>query len=234
MSAFADRHVVVTGATGELGFAVVEALLAGGAICHLPCRSAAKLPPIPTPQRAKVRAADGVDPTDERSIGAFYAELPLVWASIHCVGAFGFAAFTDTTVDELRGLHSTNVLSAYLCAREAVKKMRITGGGGRIVNVAARAVLEPRRGAGAIPYAMSKAAVGALTQALAAEVVGEGILVNAIAPSILDTRANRSAMPGADYSVWPKLEEVARVVLALASPENLSIHGAIVPLFGGA
>jgi NAD(P)-dependent dehydrogenase (short-subunit alcohol dehydrogenase family) len=81
-------------------------------------------------------------------------------------------------------------------------------------------------------YAASKAAVAALTAALAEEVAKQGILVNAVAPSIMDTPANRKAMPKADFAAWPKVEEVARTILFLASPENAVTRGAIVPVYG--
>jgi NAD(P)-dependent dehydrogenase (short-subunit alcohol dehydrogenase family) len=81
-------------------------------------------------------------------------------------------------------------------------------------------------------YTASKAAVAAMTVALAEEVARHDILVNAVAPSIMDTRANREAMPKADYSLWPKLDEVARTILFLASPENRVTRGAIVPVYG--
>ena len=106
------------------------------------------------------------------------------------------------------------------------------GGGGRIVNVAARPGLEWRTGAGMVVYAASKAAVAALTAALAEEVAKDGILVNAVAPSIMDTPANRRAMPKADYNLWPKVEEVAATILFLASPDNRVTRGAIVPVYG--
>jgi NAD(P)-dependent dehydrogenase (short-subunit alcohol dehydrogenase family) len=108
----------------------------------------------------------------------------------------------------------------------------ITVQGGRIVNVAARPGLEWRTGAGMAAYTASKAAVAALTVALAEEVAKDGILVNAIAPSIMDTPANRAAMPKADYSLWPKVEEVATTILFLASPENRVTRGGVVPVYG--
>ena len=106
------------------------------------------------------------------------------------------------------------------------------GGGGRIVNVSARAGLEWRSGAGMAAYTASKAAVAALTAALAEEVAKDGILVNAVAPSIMDTPANRQAMPKADYAAWPKVEEVAATILFLASPDNRVTRGAVVPVYG--
>jgi NAD(P)-dependent dehydrogenase (short-subunit alcohol dehydrogenase family) len=106
------------------------------------------------------------------------------------------------------------------------------GAGGRIVNVAARAALEWRSGSGMAAYAASKAAVAALSVALAEEVAKDGILVNAIAPSIMDTPANRAAMPQADFSAWPKVEEVAATILCLASPQNQVARGGVVPVYG--
>ncbi len=101
-----------------------------------------------------------------------------------------------------------------------------------MVNVSARPGLIPELGAGMVPYTASKAAVAAITQALGAEVAGDGILVNAVVPSIMDTRANRKAMPSADHSKWPKLEEVAATIAFLASPDNAVTRGALVPVYG--
>ena len=111
-----------------------------------------------------------------------------------------------------------NFVSCYLCCRAALRASGTPGG--RIVNVAARPGMEPRLGAGMAAYAASKAAVAAFTQALAAEVGGRGVLVNAVAPSIIDTPANRAAMPEADHAAWPKPEEIAATIAFLASPAN--------------
>jgi NAD(P)-dependent dehydrogenase (short-subunit alcohol dehydrogenase family) len=83
-----------------------------------------------------------------------------------------------------------------------------------------------------VAYTASKAAVAALTAALGEEVAKDGILVNAVAPSIMDTPANRAAMSGADFTQWPKVEEVAATIAFLASPENRVTRGAIVPVYG--
>jgi NAD(P)-dependent dehydrogenase (short-subunit alcohol dehydrogenase family) len=136
----------------------------------------------------------------------------------------------DANVETLHQQIHTNLLSCLLCCRAAVQAFG--GNGGRIVNVAARPALEWRTGAGMVTYAASKAAVAALTAALAEEVVKDGILVNAVAPSTMDTPTNRSAMPKADFSLWPKVEEVAATVLFLASPDNRVTRGGIVPVYG--
>ena len=97
-----------------------------------------------------------------------------------------------------------------------------------------RPALEWRVGAGMVAYTASKAAVAAMTVALAEEVVKEGILVNAIAPSTLDTPVNRQAMPKADHAAWAKVEEVAATIMFLASPDNRVTRGAVVPVYGKA
>jgi NAD(P)-dependent dehydrogenase (short-subunit alcohol dehydrogenase family) len=138
---------------------------------------------------------------------------------------------TETSVANNRQQIDMNLVSCILCCRAALKAMA-GGGGGRIVNVAARPALEWRSGAGMTAYTASKAAVAAFTAALAEEVAKAGILVNAVAPSIMDTPANRQAMPKADYMLWPKLEEVAATIVFLASPDNRVTRGGIVPVYG--
>ena len=138
----------------------------------------------------------------------------------------------ETTRSDLMQQVDMNFVTAFLCCRAAVNAMARSGAGGRIVNVAARPALEWRTGAGMTAYTASKAAVAALTAALAEEVAKNGILVNAVAPSIMDTPANRAAMPKADYAAWPKVDEVAATILFLASPDNKVTRGAIVPVYG--
>jgi len=230
---FRDRHVVITGGAGALGTAVVEALVAVGAVCHVPCLDAAEA------QRFRLREHKHVVLTvtgslaDERPIRLLYQGIAPLWASIHLAGGFAAARLAETGVATLQQQIEMNLVSCLLCCRAAVNAMTANAaGGGRIVNVAARAALEWRTGAGMAAYTASKAAVAALTVALAEEVAKDGILVNAVAPSIVDTPANRAAMPKADYSLWPKVEEVAATILFLASPENRVSRGAVVPVYG--
>jgi len=158
-TSFQDLHVVVTGATGELGGAVAERLAAQGARLHLPVRAAAKL----APALSGAHVAAGLDLADETAVTAFYRDLPELWASIHCAGAFAFTPLASASGAELERMWSVNARSAFLCAREAARKMRASKSGGRIVNVIARQALEPRRGASMVPYTMSKAALAAMT-----------------------------------------------------------------------
>ena len=167
---------------------------------------------------------------DEAAIGRLYQSVGPLWASIHLAGGFAAGPLRDASVATLRQQIDMNLMTCLLCCRAAVGAM--TNNGGRIVNVAARHALEWRGGAGLVAYTASKAAVAALTVALAEEVAKEGILVNAVAPSIMDTPANRAGMPKADFDRWPKVEEVAATILFLASPENRVTRGAIVPVYG--
>jgi NAD(P)-dependent dehydrogenase (short-subunit alcohol dehydrogenase family) len=228
---FANRHVVVTGGTGALGHAVVEALLRAGAEVHVPYLLPAEAERFPFRTERRVRLAGPIDLASEAEVARFYASAPAVWASIHLAGSFAMGGIAETDRAALLRQLEMNFVSCYLCCRAAVLAMRATGGG-RIVNVAARPALEPRQGAGMSAYATSKAAVAALTQALGEELAKDGILVNAVAPSILDTPANRAAMPKAKHELWPKVEEVTATILFLASAENQVTRSAVVPVYG--
>jgi NAD(P)-dependent dehydrogenase (short-subunit alcohol dehydrogenase family) len=230
MTGFRDRHVVVTGGFGALGVPVVQALLDAGASCHVPDRSGSV--PAELQGRDRVHAIACIDLADEASVTSLYAALPPLWASIHIVGGFAMAPVTETSLAEFQRMMTMNAATCFLCCREAVRAIRATGQGGRIVNVAARPVLEPA--GGMVAYVASKAAVAAITRSLAAELVSDGILVNAVAPSIIDTAANRAAMPDADHDRWPKPDELARAMLYLASPDNALTSGATMPVYGKA
>jgi NAD(P)-dependent dehydrogenase (short-subunit alcohol dehydrogenase family) len=225
-----DRHVVITGASGGLGAAVVEQLLAAGALVHAPLMEAAVPAAATWLERRGVDARAGVDGGDEAAITAYFASLPPVWASIHLVGGYVSAALIDTRLADFERMMALNARTCFLATREAARAMR--GRGGRIVNVAARPALVPT--AGLVAYAAAKAAVVAITQGAAAELTADGVFVNAIVPSIIDTPANRAAMPDADVSRWPKPAELAAAIAYLASPANALTSGALVPVYGRA
>jgi NAD(P)-dependent dehydrogenase (short-subunit alcohol dehydrogenase family) len=223
---FDGRLVVVTGGTGALGQAVVDALLARGAHCRVPVRGAA-------PQaRAGVTWVDHCELSDEDSVSRLYDGTAGLWASIHLAGGFAMGAASDTGRSALMAMLETNLVSCHLCCAAALRAFGPDGG--RIVNVAARPALEPRTGAGKVAYTASKAAVAALTQALAAEVAARGVLVNAVAPSTIDTPANRASMPDANHAAWPQPAELAATIVFLASPANRATTGAVVPVYGRA
>jgi NAD(P)-dependent dehydrogenase (short-subunit alcohol dehydrogenase family) len=219
---FAGRHVVVTGGTGALGRSVVDAFVAVGAVCHVPHRGAA---PADLQARERVHLAGGVELVDEASVARFYADLPSVWASVHAAGGFAAVPALATSLADLRAQLDQNLVSAFLCSREAARRM--TGpDGGRIVNVASRAAVDVE--GGKLAYTIAKAGVVALTRALAAEL--PGVLANVVVPSTIDTPANRAAMPATDPSRWSKPADVAAAILWLASPENRVTTGATIPV----
>ena len=122
-----------------------------------------------------------------------------------------------------------NLKSGYAVAHAAVPVLLKQKRGG-IINIVSRAAVD--HAAGASAYVASKAGALAMVDSLADELKGTGVRANSVLPSIMDTEANRKAMPGADFSKWPKTEDVARVVLFLCSDDARLIHGAAVPVYG--
>ena len=209
-----NRNVVVTGGRGALGKGVVAVLEARGANVIV----------APDPPELDLSSEDGAT--------AFFAKLPPLWASIHLVGGFAMKPLVDTSLADFEKQWRLNTVTCFLSCREAVRALRKTGDGGRIVNVAARPVVAPVGGMAA--YVASKAGVASLTQTLAVELATDRILVNAVLPSTIDTPANRAAMPKADHAAWPKPEELAEAIAFLASPENTLTSGTLLPVFGRA
>jgi NAD(P)-dependent dehydrogenase (short-subunit alcohol dehydrogenase family) len=226
---FAGKAVVVTGGTGALGSAVVGSLLTAGAHCRVPYIHDAEMQNFPYRGHKQVELVAIKNLAEESDVAGLFDGISALWASIHIAGGFAPGTVAETGKAALIGQLETNLVSCFLCCRAAVRAMTA---GGRIVNVAARPALEWRSGAGMTAYTASKAGVAALTAALAEEVAQDGILVNAVAPSIMDTPANRKAMPKADFGKWPKVEEVAATIVFLASPDNRVTRGAIVPVYG--
>jgi NAD(P)-dependent dehydrogenase (short-subunit alcohol dehydrogenase family) len=193
------------------------------------------LGPPPAPEKphptGTVEYIPGIDLTDEAAVTSFYEKAGPIWASIHTAGGFAMAPIEKTTKADFLKMFDTNTLTTFLCCREAIKAIRRGNTGGRIVNIAAKAAIAPVANMSA--YIASKAAVTALTQSLAEELAPEGIWVNAVLPSIMDTPANRvSFPPGTDFSKWPTVAEVAATTTFLASPENRVTRGALVPVYG--
>lgn len=237
---FAGSHVVVTGGTGVLGRAVVGGLRASNAICHVPNLIGAELDAFAYVSDPGVHITRDVDLADEAAVKRFYQALPPLWASIHLAGGFAMSPIGETSADAFTAQFRMNALSCFLCSAAAVAAFRARkapgpGGaeGGRIVNVAARPALEPRLGAGMVAYTASKSAVAALSQALAQETTDDQIWVNAVAPSVLDTPANRAAMPDANFSRWVSPADIAELIIFLASTANRVTRGAVIPVYGG-
>lgn len=229
---FADKRVVVTGGTGGLGEAVCRLLVDRGAIVHVPSRRAFAPEGFALADHERVVVATSVDLLDEAALSTFYAELPDLWASVHVAGGFAMSPIVDTRLGDFEKMMKLNATSCFLSCREAVRKIRSGQGAGRIVNIASRPAVVPT--GSMTSYAASKAAVVSMTQTLAVELSAEQILVNAVLPSIMDTPANRKAMPDANHDSWPKVSEVAEAIAFLVSPANKLTSGALVPVYGRA
>ena len=221
---YRDRHIIVTGGTGALGSAVVNALVEAGAFCHVPYIDAIEAERFALRAHERVELRGPLELCDESAVAKLYAGIPDLWASIHIAGLRNVPRGATSKSDLMKQLDmkGRNFVTAFLCCGAAVRSMTQTGAGGRIVNVASRPALEWRSGAGMAAYTASKSAVAALTVALAEEAARLGILVNAVAPSTMDTPANRKAIPNADFSKWVRPATVAATILFLASPKTAS------------
>ena len=222
------QEAVVTGGTGALGGAVVGRLIAAGATVHVPVYAAEELDAFPYSDHDAVVLHEGLDLSVEADVTRLFGATTSLYASIQLAGGFAMDSITSTSLDTWDHLIRMNATTCFLSCREAVRAM--AGRAGRIVNVAARPVLVPT--AQMTAYSASKAAVAALTLSLAEELAESSIWVNAIVPSIIDTPANRAAMPDADHEVWPTPEQIAETVAFLASPQNSVTRGALVPVYG--
>ncbi len=225
---FSGREAVVTGGTGALGRAVVGRLVAAGATVHVPVYIAEELEGFPYRAHSAVKLHEGLDLGVEADVARLFAATTSLYASIHVAGGFAMGPIASTGLEVWDQLMRMNATTCFLSCREAVKAM--DGREGRIVNVAARPVLVPTGQMTA--YAASKAAVAALTLSLAEELCESSIWVNAIVPSIIDTDANRAAMPDADHGAWPRPAEIAETIAFLASPQNAVTRGALIPVYG--
>ena len=235
---FAGKVALVAGGTGALGRAVGQAFLHEGATVLVTYRRPEELDSLMQAAAADQSRLKGhrVDVTDEAAtvqlVRQIFEQHQRLDVLVNTVGGYaGGAKLWELEPKVFEHLLDLNLRSGYALSRAAVPAM-LNQGYGAFVNIAARAGVEPAAGAAA--YAASKAAALALMRSLAAEVEGLGIRVNSVLPSIIDTPANRSAMPKADYAKWPKPEEIARVILFLCSDEAKLIHGASIPVYGEA
>lgn len=233
----ANRVALVTGGTGALGRAVVRRLLEDGAVVHVSWVTAKETDELATflgsdAGRVRLHEADVSEPSAVRRL---MADVAGTGGRLHIlanlVGGFAAAPLAETDPATWQKMIAMNATSAFLCCRYALSYLRASGHG-RIVNVAAQPALG-RGAAGMSAYSASKSAVLNLTYSLSQELARERITVNAIVPSIIDTAANRAAMPQADRSTWLDPAEIARVIAFLASDAAAIVTGTAVNLSRG-
>ena len=233
---FSGQVALVAGGTGGLGYAVSLAFLREGATVIATYRRQEEFSALQTAAGAGAALLAGydVDVTDEAAaqqlVGKVLTQHGRLDALVNTVGGYaGGIKLWELDTKVFEQMLALNLRSGYALARAAIPAM-LKQGHGAIVNVCAKAAFD--HAAGASAYAASKAAALALMDSLAADLKGTGVRVNSVLPSIMDTPANRQAMPGADFAKWPKTEDVARVILFLCSDDARVVHGAAVPVYG--
>jgi NAD(P)-dependent dehydrogenase (short-subunit alcohol dehydrogenase family) len=233
---FEKRVALVAGGTGGLGRAVTLAFLEEGATVAVTFRQQEGLDALKKLAGANAARLESfaVDVTDEAAVRQLVEKILAkhgrLDALVNTVGGYvGGVKLWELETKVFEQMLALNVRSGYALSRAAVRAM-LKQGRGAIVNVASRAAFDHEAGAAA--YAASKAAAVAMLDCLAADVKGSGVRVNSVLPSIIDTEANRKAIPKADFAKWPKPEDIARVILFLCSEEAKVIHGAAIPVYG--
>jgi NAD(P)-dependent dehydrogenase (short-subunit alcohol dehydrogenase family) len=232
---FSNKVALITGGTGGLGRAVTLALLHEGAsvIATYIHKDEADALKDATGPKASLELLP-LDATDEAAcrvlVDGITARRGHLDILINTIGAFAAGKpVWETDPKTYQLMLALNLHAGFNLARTVVPAM-LRQKSGAIVNIASKAAIDHAAGVGA--YAASKAATLALFDCMAQELKSSGVRVNSVLPSIIDTEPNRKAMPEADFSRWPKPEEIAQVILFLCSPEAKLIHGAAIPVYG--
>jgi NAD(P)-dependent dehydrogenase (short-subunit alcohol dehydrogenase family) len=224
---FSGRPVLILGAGGGLGRGVTERFRADGAAVRA---ADARLPG--DGERLPGVTYLAVDALDGASVAAALAGLPPPAAVINLVGGYAPPQpLAELDVAVLRQQLELNLVSAAVVTSRALPALAAAGGGA-LVHVSSRVAV--RSGGNDFAYSVSKLGVLRLVEEAAAEGREAGVRVNCIMPSIIDTPANRAAMPGADHGRWPKPAELAAVLSFLASDDAALISGAAIPVYGRA
>ena len=231
-----SHAAVITGATGNLGAAVVRAYLTRGTHVAAAVRDVAKGEALKSSLGDIAGSPDDprlllieADPADAASMEALVERVLRAWGRLDILNNLAglFKSGSALDADLMRELWDSNVLTAVTSGAACLRPMRARGYG-RIVSVSAIGALKGARNNAA--YAMSKGALVRWTESLAAEVKGEGVTVNAVMPTTIDHPVNRAQMPKADPRLWPSPEEVANVILFLSSREASGVNGAAIPI----
>lgn len=232
---FSGKVVLVAGGTGGLGRAVSLAFLEKGATVIVTYRNQNEFDALKiAAPRGSSLDGESVDVTDETAvrqfIGGIVSQRGRLDVLVNAVGAYaGGVPLWELESKVFDQMLALNLRTGFVLSRAVVPPM-IKQKSGAIINVASKAAFD--HAAGAAAYVASKAAAVAMMDSLAADLKGTGVRVNSILPSIIDTEANRKAMPNADFATWPKPEDIARVILFLCSDDAKLVHGAAVPVYG--
>jgi NAD(P)-dependent dehydrogenase (short-subunit alcohol dehydrogenase family) len=219
------RTIIVVGATGGLGRAVTERFRDGGASV---LAFDARIPAADHRQEGVSYVA--VDALDETSVSAAFAQVPHAAAVVNLIGGYAPPqALSMLDIGVLRQQFELNLVTAAIVTKYAMP-MLAARGGGAIVHVSSRVAVE--KWENGFSYSVSKLGVVRLVEAAAVEGREDGVRVNCILPSIIDTPANRAALPNAMHHKWPKPSELAAVLAFLVSEDAVLISGAAIPVYG--
>jgi NAD(P)-dependent dehydrogenase (short-subunit alcohol dehydrogenase family) len=235
-SMHSKQIVLIAGGTGGLGRAVSLAFLKKRCEVVVTYQIAEEWEALQAAAGENKARLEGfkVDVTDDAAVRSLIASILNKYgqldALVNTVGGYaGGVKLWELPPSVFEKMLALNLRAGFVLS-QAVVPVMLKRRSGAIVNVAAKAAYD--HGAGAAAYAASKAAALAMMDSLAADLKGTGVRVNSILPSIIDTQANRKAMPGSDFSTWPKPEDIATVILFLCSEDAKVIHGAGVPVYG--
>lgn len=228
MKALTGKRVVVTGGFGTLGRAVAEVLIRQGARVALIDKAAA--PAVVADGAVGFGGVDlGSSDAAQHALTRAAQALGGLEGLVNVAGGFRWETVGAGSVQTWDSLYEMNLRTALLASQAALPHLRASGQG-RIVNVGALASAQAGLGMGA--YAASKAGVSRLTEALAEELKDQGVTVNAVLPSILDTPANRADMADADFSRWVQPAQLAEVIAFLLQDAAVAVTGALIPVRG--
>jgi NAD(P)-dependent dehydrogenase (short-subunit alcohol dehydrogenase family) len=227
------RVVLIVGATGGVGSVVARRFVEAGARVALVSRSHDKLEDLAasigvSDEDCYLHACDLRDPGDARTavteVIRCFGRLDTV---VNTIGSWGPGKVATLTDESYHDMLATNLHSVFYVLRDAVPHM---GEGSSIINFSTDA--PPEGKGGQLAYAVAKAGVSTLTSSLALELKPRGVTVNALLPRNVDTPGNRKLRPNADTSKWVKPDEIADLVLFLASPAARGVTGALIPIHG--
>jgi NAD(P)-dependent dehydrogenase (short-subunit alcohol dehydrogenase family) len=228
------KTILITGAAGALGSSVCERFLDAG--CTVVGADLAAAISSGGSSLSADSERDGLhwigmnlsEPAAVRAgIAEVEAKVGPIDALVHCAGGFRWALMGEASDQDIDFLIDANLRSSLLILREVLPKMK-SRNRGRIVLISSKSTLNPGKGEG--PYAATKAALNALTKAVAAEVKELDVTINAVLPSVIDTPANRAAMPDAKFDKWVRREQLAEIIFSLTQPMGAPINGALIPV----
>jgi len=232
-----SKVALITGAAGNLGQATAHTFIEAGEHTALVDRGSGRLRSIyadlaGSPDHMLVEGVDLGDPSATagvvRDVMDRFGRIDVL---VNTVGTYrGGLPVQDEDIETWDLLYTANVRTTVLMCKATIPAM-LENGGGRVINVAARAALAG--GANAAAYSASKSAIVRLTESLAAELQASDINVNCVLPGTIDTPKNREAMPNADFGRWVTLNAIADVILFLASDASRGISGAAIPVYEG-